>query len=76
MIKDKKVLVEVDQKKIILITAIFEYYHEVAYVHSPKEKSNIIELWCSPYFIKDALEILKEIEKKGISKIKILSIET
>ena len=73
MIKDKKILVKVDSKKIILITAIFEYYHEVAYVHSPKEKSDIIELWCSPYFVEDAIEILKEIEKKGISKIEILS---
>ncbi len=72
MIKDKKILVQVDQKKIILITAIFEYYHEVAYVHSRREKSNIIELWCSPHFVEDALKILKEIEKKGISKVKIL----
>ncbi|HIC86817.1 MAG TPA: hypothetical protein EYP03_00920 [Aquificae bacterium] len=76
MIKDKKIIIQVEPQKIILITAIFEYYHEVAYVHSPKEKSNIIELWCSPYFVEDAIEILKEIEKKGISKIKILSAET
>jgi len=75
MIKDKKILVQVNPKKIILITAIFEYYHEVAYVHSPKENSNILELWCSPYFIKEAIEILKEIEKKGVSPINILSIE-
>ncbi len=75
MFKDKKIIVKVEPKKIILITAIFEYYHEVAYVHSPREKSDIIELWCSPFFVEDALDILKEIEKKGISKIEILKVE-
>jgi len=75
MFKDKKIVVKVEPKKIILITAIFEYYHEVAYVHSPREKSDIIELWCSPFFVEDALDILKEIEKKGISKIEILKVE-
>ena len=75
MFKDKKIIVKVEPKKIILITAIFEYYHEVAYVHSPREKSDIIELWCSPFFVEDALAILKEIEKKGISKVEILKVE-